>query len=154
MPAQRILLPYNFTAHEKPALDFVINTFSKQQDVTITLFNTYTPVPVVDTEANPEMRKMGPAVAYFAKELSEKEAGLKFAKQYLVEKAFSDDQVNYIFKKREKDIAQEIVGAALEGGYSILVLSRQPGKAARLLARSVHNKVLSSLKNITVCIAM
>lgn len=152
MPAQRILVPYNFTAYEKNTLDFVINTFSKQKDVEITLFNTYTPVPEVDMEANPEMRKMGPAVAYFAKELSEKEAGLKFAKQYLVDQAFSDDRVNYIFKKRDKDIAQEIVGAVLEGGYSIIVLSRQPGKVTRLLTRSVHNKVLGSLKGITVCI--
>jgi hypothetical protein len=152
MAAQRILVPYNFTAYEEKALDFVIRTYAHRDDVQLTLFNAYTPLPVVDMDASPELTKMRGAMVSLARELKEKEAGLKAAKDFLVQNGFSDDQIDYIFKEREKAVADEIIDTATKGHYRVLVLSRQPGKVSRLFARSVHNKVLISLKDVTVCI--
>jgi len=153
MAERKILVPYNFTTTEEKALAFVIDSFAHQNDVKITLFNTYTPLPVVDMGASPEMQKMRDAMNAISKDIEEKEAGLKSAKEYLLENGFSDDQVDYIFKERKKPIADEIIVCAFRGKYKVLVLSRQPGKVSRLFARSVHNKVLSSLKDVTICIA-
>jgi hypothetical protein len=152
MAAQRILVPYNFTAYEEKALDFVIGTFAHRDDVQITLFNAYTPLPVVDMDASPELGKMRGAMVSLSNELREKEAGLKAAKEFLVQNGFSEDQVDYIFKKREKGVAEEIMETAKKGHYRVLVLSRQPGKVNRLFARSVHTKLLTTLKDMTICI--
>lgn len=152
MAEQKILVPYNFTTEEEKALRFVIDTFANRKDVKITLFNTYTPVPLLDMGASPEMRKMRDAMNVISKDIEEKEAGLKAAKEYLLENGFSDDQVDYIFRERRKSIADEIIVCAFRGHYTVLVLTRQPGKVTRLFARSVHNKVLSALKDVTICI--
>ena len=152
MAEQKILVPYNFTTEEEKALRFVIDTFANRKDVKITLFNTYTPVPLVDIGASPEMRKPRDAMNVISKDIEEKEAGLKAAKEYLLENGFSDDQVDYIFRERRKSIADEIIVCAFRGHYTVLVLTRQPGKVTRLFARSVHSKVLSALKDVTICI--
>jgi len=152
MVAPRILLPYNFTIYDEKALDFVIKTFANQKDAKITLFYTYTPLPELDMES-PVLKQMKGAVRSLSKELSEKEIGLESARESLLRSGFSADQVDYIFKKRVKSIADEITDTASKGHYTVLVLSRQPGKATRLFARSIHNKVLAVLKNVTICIA-
>ena len=153
MAAQKILMPYNFTAYEEKALDFVINTFSRRKDVKITLFNTYTPLPEINMEASPEMGKMRTGIASLSQELKDKEAGLISAKHHLVENGFSEDQIDYVFAEKKKNIADEIIETVLRGHYRVLVLSRQAGKANRLFARSVHTRILSALKDITICIA-
>ena len=153
MTEQKILLPYSFTSYDEKALNFIIETFANQKDIKITLFNTYTPLPTIDMDANPEMYKVRSAMTYLSKEIREKEAGLKSAKDFLLENGFSEDQVEYVFKKKKKSIADEIIESASQGNYSVVVLSRQPGKVTRLFARSIHEKLLSTLKDITVCIA-
>ena len=152
MVAPRILLPYSFTIYDEKALDFVIRTFANQKDAEITLFYTYTPLPELDMES-PVLMQMKGAVRSLSKELSEKEIGLSSARETLLRSGFSGDQVDYTFKKRMKSIADEIIETASKGHYTVLVLSRQPGKTTRLFARSVHNKVLAALKNVTICIA-
>ena len=152
MVAPRILLPYNFTIYDEKGLDFVIKTFANQKDAKITLFYTYTPLPELDMESA-VLKQMKGTVRSLSKELSEKETGLESARESLLRSGFSADQVDYIFKKRVKSIADEIIETASKGHYTVLVLSRQPGKATRLFARSVHNRVLAVLKNVTICIA-
>lgn len=152
MVTQKILVPYNFTAYEGKALDFLIRTYANRQDIQITLFHGYTPLPVVDMDASPEMRKMRSGFIFLSEELGRKEEGLKSAKKFLLENGFSDTQVNYIFRKRKKSVADEIIETATQEQYRVLVLSRQPGKVARFFARSVHSKVLSVLKDVTICI--
>ena len=152
MVAPRILLPYNFTIYDEKALDFVIKTFTNQKDARITLFYTYTPLPELDMES-PVLKQMKGAVRSLSQELNEKENGLKSAREALLRRGFSEDQVDYTLKKRMKSVADEIIDSVSRGHYTVLVLSRQPGKATRLFARSVHNKVLSALKNVTICIA-
>ena len=153
MAIQKILMPYNFTAYEEKGLDFIVNNFAHRKDVRITLFNTYAPLPKIDTAADPVLHRMRNSLTYLSEDLKQKEAGLKAIMKYLSENGFSEDQVDYIFKERKKSTVEEIIHTATRGHYRVLVLSRQPGKATRLFARSLHSKVLHALKNITVCIA-
>ena len=153
MAIQKILMPYNFTASDNKALDFIINTFGNSKDIKITLFNAYTPVPEIDMKESPELQKMSGGMAFLADELKKKEEGLISARRHLLENGFSDDQIDYIFKKREKSVAKEVIDTIAKGTYEMLVLSRRAGKVNRLFERSIHNTVLSTVKNITICIA-
>ncbi len=153
MATTKILMPYNFTAYEKKSLAFVIDTFSHREDIKVTLFNTYTPLPTVDMDASPELAKMKRGLTFLSQELEQKEEGLKSAKTYLIENGFSENQVGYIFNKKEKSLADDIINMILRGHYNVLVLSRQPGKVTRLFTRSIHDKALAVLEGVTVCIA-
>ena len=152
MATQKILVPYNFTAYEEKVLDFLIGTYANREDIQITLFHGYTPLPVLDMDASPEMRKMRSGLAYLAEELRRKEDGLKSAKKFLLENGFTDAQIEYVFREKKKPVAEEIIETTIEGHYRVLVLSRQPGKVTRFFARSVHTRILSALKGVTICI--
>jgi len=152
MALQKILVPYNFTVYDQKAMDFLINTYLNRQDVQVTLFHAYTALPPVDFEANPEMKKMGSGIAFLSEEIRRKEEGMQSARDFLLENGFLSSQVGYVFKEREKGVAEEIIDLVTQGHYRVLVLSRQPAKVNRMFTRSVHTKILSSLKGVTVCI--
>jgi hypothetical protein len=153
MAALKILVPYNFTVHEWRAFDFIVSAFAGRSDVKITLFHAYIPLPEIDFTSNPEMRKLMSGMIFLSEEIKKKEFGLNSARDYFLEKGFSGEQVDHVLKRKEKDIADEIIEAAINGHYTVVVLTRMPGRVSRFLARSVHEKVLGSLKNATVCIA-
>jgi hypothetical protein len=153
MAAIKILVPYNFSVHEWKAFDFVINILGVRKDAKITLFNTYVPVPEIDLTGNPELDKMKGGLIFLSEELKRKEQGLQSAVTYFLQHGFLEDQVDFVFKKKEKDVAEEIVDAVVGGHYDIVVLRPTPGKVSRLFARSVHEKVLRALKGVCVCIA-
>ncbi len=153
MPAIKVLLPYNFATQEEKALDFVVNIFSHVKEAKVTLFNAYPALPTVDMGASPELSKMKGPIASLSKELAEREEGLKSVRQHLIDNGFEPDRVDYIFKERKKSVAEEIADVVTNGHYKIVVLSRQPVKVTRLFAKGVHSKLLSTLKNITICIA-
>jgi len=150
--SRKILLPYNFTRNDEKALDFVICTFANQQDIEITLFNAYTPPPDIDLSGSPVMEKMSSSVNYLGKRVLDQEDALKAAKEKLVGKGFSENHVNYIFEPKEKDIAQDIINVSMKGQFNIVVINRKPGKIARFFVGSVFDKVVTALKDITVCI--
>jgi hypothetical protein len=152
MALQKILVPYNFTAYDKKAMDFLISTYLTREDVQVTLFHAYTALPPVDLVANPEMKKMGSGMAFLSDEIRRKEGGIQSARDFLVESGFLPSQVGYVFKEREKGIAEEIIDLVNKGHYRVLVLSRQAAKVNRMFTRSVHAKILSTLKGVTVCI--
>jgi hypothetical protein len=152
MASQKILLPYNFTNYDQKALDFVIRTFVHLEDVEVTLFNSYTSVPEVKTNDSPVMDKLKGNLTYLSQRIREQEEGLKVAKRNLLENGFSEDQIHYVFKPRNKDIAGEIIDLALSGRYDLIVINRKPGKITRFFTGSVLNKVASVLKDITICL--
>ncbi len=154
MAAQKILLAYNHTPHDKKALDFVIETFGGREDVSVTLFNTYPPVPQIDLESSPELGKLRRGLTALQKELDERKSGLKSSRELMLKNSFEDDQVDYVFKQREKSIPDEILDAANKGGYTLIVLSgRETGRVTRILSRSVRERILGAVEGITVCIA-
>ena len=153
MAATKVLVPYNFATQEEKALDFVVNIFSHVKEAKITLFNAYPALPSVDMGASPELSKMKGPIASLSKELAEREEALKAVRQHLIDNGFDPERVDYIFKERKKSIAEEIADVVTTGHYRVVVLSRQPVKVTRLFGKGVHAKLLSSLKNVTICIA-
>ena len=152
MASQKILLPYNFTSHDQKALDFAIRSFAHQKDVEITLFNAYTPVPEIEVRGSPVMETMRGNLGYLSQKIKEQEDELKVVRNKLLEKGFSKDRIHTVFEPKKKDIAGDIVNLALKGRFNVVVLNRKPGKITRFFAGSVFNKVVTSLKEATVCI--
>jgi nucleotide-binding universal stress UspA family protein len=152
MAGQKLLLPFNFTDYDRKALDFVIRTFVHLKDLEITLFNAYTQVPDIEGTDSTVMAKLKKDLLYLTKIISEQETALQEAKQTLIQHGFSEKSVSYIFKVRKKDIAAEIIDLVSSEGYDLIVLNHKPGKVSRFFSGSVYNKIVSTLKGITVCI--
>lgn len=152
MSTQKILLPYNFTRNDQKALDFVISTFTNQENVEITLFNAYTPAPVIEVRTSPVMEQMMGKLGYLSQKIKEQEDELKVAKDKLLASGFSKNKIHTIFEPKKKDIAGDIIDIAFTGPFDVVVLNRKPGKIARFFTGSVFNKVVTALKGTTVCV--
>jgi hypothetical protein len=153
MTTPKILMPYNFSMIDEKALAFVIETYARHPDASVTLFHAYTPLPDLDVSANPEIRKTMSGMNYLKNELTEKENGLKAICQRLLKSGFAEGRVDYIFKKKIKGHADEIIAVAKEGRYGVLVLGRKPGMVSQFFARNIHERLLSMLQGVVVCIA-
>ena len=132
MAAQKLLLPYNFTASDRKALDFTIRTFAYRNDIEVTLFHSYTPLPNVDVSDETVTGRLKESFSYLHQKLSER--------------------VKSIFKPRKREIAAEIIDLQKNEKYNFLVLNRKPGRIGRFFSGSVHSKVTATLRNATVCI--
>lgn len=154
MSSQKVLVPYNFTNYDQKALDFVIRTLAQLKDVEVTLFYAYTPLPKIGPQDGPTMDKLKSNLNYLSQKIREYESGLKVAKQNLLENGFSENQVRYVFKPRTKDIAGEIIDLALNSQYDLIVINRRPGKVTRFFTGSIFNKVVSALKDVTICLVI
>ena len=152
MATQKILVTYNFTSYDQKALDFVARTFVHLKDVEVTLLHIYTSVPTIEARESPVMAKFQRNLDYLSQKVKEQEAGLKEARQYLVQNGFTENQVSYLYKPRKKDIIGEIVDIATKDNFNIVVMNRKPGKVTRFFTGSVFSKVVSALKDKTVCI--
>ena len=152
MDRQKALVPYNFTNHDKKVLDFIMRTFADKKDIQFTFFHVYTPLPEIDTDSNAVLGRLRDTMRSLYQDIKDHELILQQVKQVLLEKGFSDDQVDYIFRSREKEVEDEIIDVAKEGHYDLLILSHRHGKIVRLFGHSVSGKILTSMKDIAVCI--
>ena len=152
MEKQKVLIPYNFTEIDRRALDFVIRTYTACTGWTVTLLHIYVPLPKIETASSTVMGRLTSSMHYLTRELNEKESDLNKAKRYLQKGGFSEKQVDLIFKPRSRQIADEIVEIVEKEGYDVVVLNCRPYRITRAFAQSVHNKVIASLRNVTVCI--
>ncbi len=152
MASQNILVPYNFTAYDQKALDFVIQVFAHLKDVEVTLFNTYTPAPEIDMRGSPIMENLKSNLQFLSQKIDEQEDGLKAAKQKLVQNGFSEHQVHYIFQPKKKDIATDIIALVKNQNFNLIVVNRKPGKLSHFFTGNVYSKVINALKDTTVCV--
>lgn len=152
MPIQKILLPYNFTRQDGKALDFVIQTYSQVPEAHLTLMNIYTPVPKIETEDRSVMAKMKSNMTYLMTKVREQEDALKATAEEISQMGYFNERLNIIFKPQKKDIASEIIDAAIEGKFRVVVLNRKPGKITRFFTGSTHSKIIPALKGIVVSI--
>ena len=152
MATQKILLPYNFTRFDQKALDFVINTFGNREDIEVTVFNAYTPVPEIETAASSVTSKLKGSLTYLTQKIAEQETELKMIKQKLVENGFEDGLVHTVFQPRKREVASEIIDIATNNKFDVIVISHKPGKATRFFTGSRYNKVIAALKVVTVCV--
>lgn len=152
MAIQKVLLPYNFTGLDQKALDFVINTFGKQKNIEVTLFNAYTAAPEIETTSTSVTSKLKESLSYLSQKITEQEVELKKIKQKLIENGFEDDLVHTVFQPRRKEVASEIVDLATANNFDVIILSHRPGRATRFFSGSRYSKVISALRNVTVCV--
>ena len=148
----KILLPFNFTAHDDKALDFAIRTYAGHEDAHITLFNAHTPAPDIDMRSDPVMERMRSHLDYLSKQIYDQEDALKKAIEKLLQNGFSSDQVRYVFEPLKKDIAGDIIDQVFMGKFDVVILNRKPAKITRFFTRSVFFKVISTVINVTVCV--
>ena len=152
MATQKLLLPYNFTSFDQKALDFVINAFGKLEKLEVTVFNAYTPVPEIETSAASVTGKLKGSLSYLSQKINEQETELNTIKQKLVDNGFADGRVHTVFQPRKKEVASEIIDIATKNNFDIIVISHKPGKATRFFTGSRYSKVISALKDVTVCV--
>lgn len=152
MAGKKLLLPQNFTPNDRKALYFVVDTFRQLEDVEVTLFHAYTPPPKVEVSHSTVTDKLRANMSFLQQQIQEKEAGIKAIKAELVEKGFAEANIHEVFRPRKKDIAGEVLDLYGEKHFEYLVLNRRPGKVSRFFTGSVSHKVLSALKNTTVCV--
>ena len=152
MAGKKILVAFEFTEYDERSLHYVMRNLADQKWVKVTLFHVYTPLPDMDTFSNPRLSHLKSTMDTLWTELGEKEAELKKIKEDLLDNGFRDDQVDYVFKARTKDIGGEIVDMVLKESYDTIVLSHKPRKFTRKFTRKVHDKLLDSLKDTTIAI--
>jgi len=152
MAVQKLLLPYNFTNYDLKALDFVTRTFVHRKDIEISVFHAYTPLPEIEASEATVTGRLKDQLSYLTKKLSEQETALEAVKQELTQSGFPESRINCIFKARKKDIAAEIVDLVSNEGYHLIVLNHKPGKVKRFFTGTVYSKLLSALKEVTLCI--
>lgn len=151
MATPTILIPYNFTKIDQKAIAFTVDTFGHQPAARITLFHVYIPLPQIETSSSTVMGRLTSSMHYLSGELKEKEQAIKRVRRRLLEQGWSEHQVDYVFKARSKQVAEEIIETAA-GRYDIIVLSYRPYRITRTFVQSVHNKVIAALRDVTVCI--
>ncbi len=152
MATQKLLLPYNFTSLDQKALNFVTNTFGKLDNIAVTIFNAYTPIPEIETDTSSITGKLKGSLSYLSQKVKENEALLDAVKDKLVEGGFPEERVDCIFKPRKKDIASEIIDLATGDKFDIIVLNRKHARVTRFFSGSISNKVIMTLKDVTVCV--
>jgi nucleotide-binding universal stress UspA family protein len=152
MDGPKILVPYNFTAYDRKALDFARRTFSHMPDSDITLFYAYTPAPNIEVNGNPVMDKLKGSMNYLAERIKEREKDLNAAVEDLVENGFDKSRVQAVFKPKKKDVAREIIDLAQDRNFNVIVMNHRPGRITQLFTGNVYQKVVSAVKDIAVCL--
>jgi nucleotide-binding universal stress UspA family protein len=152
MAKLKLLLPYNFTRFDQKALNFVIDTFAKLDNITVTVFNAYTPIPEIDTDASSITSKLKGSLSFLSQKIKENEALLDEVKARLVEGGIPENRVECIFRPRKKDIASEIIELLTDAKFDIIVFNRKQARVTRFFSGSISHKVVMNLKDVTVCI--
>jgi len=152
MARQKLLLPYNFKSHDVKALEFVKQTFIPIQDLEVTLFHVYTTVPEIEATGQSVMGKLKTNLGYLNRRIMELESALTDVKKQLVAQGISETRLHSIFKPRKQGVAAEIVALAQKENYDFIVLNHKPGRATRFFTGSVFSRVVTALKDTTVCI--
>jgi nucleotide-binding universal stress UspA family protein len=152
MAKLKLLLPYNFTRFDQKALNFVIDTFANLDNITVTVFNAYTPIPEIDTDASSITSKLKGSLSFLSQKIKENEALLDEVKDRLVEGGIPENRVECIFRPRKKDIASEIIELLTDAKFDIIVFNRKQARVTRFFSGSISHKVVMNLKDVTVCI--
>lgn len=148
----KVLVPYNFTASDQKALDFVCSLLLERRDSVVTLFHLHQPVPGIPIGKDTVMERMRANINYLNQRIQEQEAELRKACLGLIAKGFAETRVSAVFEPKRKDVAADIVDKAHSGNFQMVVLNRKPGRAARFFTAPVHTKVVAGVADKTVCI--
>ena len=152
MAIKKILLAYNFTPLDQKAVEFAINAFSHIEDVEITIFNAYTPVPDIETVDTTITGKLKSSMSYLTQQVAQRETELNGVKQQLMRGGFGESRIKTAYTPRKKDIASEIIETNRANSYDVIILNRKHARVTRFFSGSVSHKVVMTLKETAVCI--
>ncbi len=152
MATQKVLLPYNFTTHDRKAMDFVIRLFAHQNDISVTIFAVYTPVPEIKIGGAPLMERLNSGLIHLQQQNNYLKSNLQDAAQVLVKGGFSKECISYIFKPRKMGIASEIIQFVKSEHFDIVVVNHKPGKATHFFTGNVFNKIVNALSDTCICV--
>jgi hypothetical protein len=148
MAGQKILVPYNFTTNDEKSIDLVIQNFGQRQDVRITLFHVYLPVPNIEIDDKTVMSRIAGNLSYLRQKINDLEVEIVKARDRLIDAGFAKESVNYIFKPQDKDTAHEIIDQAYSGEFTGIVLSRSPASIRKFFTPSVSKRVTKALGHL------
>lgn len=152
MVIQKILLPYNFTPLDQKAVDFAIEAFSHLKSVEITIFKSYAPIPKIEASDASGTGKLKESLDYLTNRLATREAELTNVRQKLAAKGFDETRIKTIYKPRQKDVASDIIDLHMYNRFDVIILNRKQARIARFFSGSISNKIITSLKDTTVCV--
>jgi hypothetical protein len=152
MGTQKLLLPYNFSEQDRRALEFAVSTFSARGDVEVTLFHAYPVLPAIEAQNREVTERLKGGMAYLQSKIGELESDFQAVKKELIQGGFRAERVKDLFKPRKKDVVNEIIDLHHSERFDCIVLSRRPGRIGRFFTGSLHLKLISSLKMVTVCV--
>jgi hypothetical protein len=152
MGTQKLLLPYNFTDRDRKALEFTASTFAPQGDVEVTLFHAYLSLPEVQVQDRQVTERLKGGMSYLQAKVSELESEFQNVRDELVDRGFSLARVRTVFRPRKKEVLDAILDLHHRERFSLIVVSRRPGRIGRFFAGSLHSKLISALTNVTICV--
>ena len=152
MGTQKLLLPYNFSEQDRRALDFAIDTFASRGESEITLFHAYPMLPAIEVQDKEVTERLKGSMAYLHAKIGELESEFLAVKEELVKGGFAPGRVKAVFKAKKKEILNEILDLHHDERYDCIVVSRRPGRIGRFFSGSLHVKLISSSKKVTVCV--
>ena len=141
-----ILIPYNFTANDLKAIDYVAQRYGEQKGVNITLFHADPPIPEINAEDNPLMKKLAQNTAYLRHCREERRAELEKAKERLVSHGFAGHKIQCLFRQIRTDAATDIIRFSREENFDVVVLNRSPGSIVNFFSRSVSKRVARTIE--------
>ncbi len=150
MAAHKVLVPYNFTQNDQKTLGFVIESYTEDEQVEITLLHAYAPLPQIETDDKTVMARLAENLSYLRQKINDTEQALNEARARLIKAGFASERVTCVFKARQKDAAQEIIDLARQGRYSTVILNRRTSSINRFFTPSVSKKVVKTLTDIDV----
>ena len=115
--------------------------YAGRNEVEITLFHAFTPVPEIDTRNNPIMGKMARNTSYLRGKQDEQKKILEEARQKLMNYGFSDRHIHCLYQPVRKDIADDIIWLWKTGKFDVVVLNRNPGNIINYFSRSISKRV-------------
>jgi hypothetical protein len=98
------------------------------------------------------MGKLKGDLSYLSQKIMQQETELKAVAEKLLQAGFAQNRLHTIFKPRKKDIAAEIIELVTNDNFNVVIINHKSGKASRFFTGSVFSKVVSALKDTTVCI--
>lgn len=148
---KKILIPYNFTSNDEKSLDFITSRYLNDQQVHLTLYHAYQPVPEISSKNDPIMNRMNQNMAYLRKILSDQEEEFQQVKASLTQKGFSSTDIECVFTPLKEELATDIINQARTRHCDAVVLNRNPSNIINYFTKSISKTVSNSLApNITV----
>ncbi len=138
----KILIPYNFTLNDQKSIDFVGHRYSERQEVDITLFHAYTPVPEMDIRDTPIMKKVVHNASFLLLQQDERKNALEEVRSQLMNHGIAGHNVHCIFRPVRVDIATDIIQLWKEGKFDVVVLNRNPGNIVNFFNRSISKRIV------------